>query len=276
MSASALRWAIAFLAAPSPAGASSTPYALDLAPDVTITTTTATLFAALMLARETLPFSPRCLPDGPERCDPASLGTIDRYALRHRSKTWMRISDVGQIAALTLPPLLVGLDVAMTHTPTPWVDIATDAWVMLEGSLFAGLTTHLLKIATSRPRPRQYDPQRYATTQQSQASFPSGHSTAAGAGASAYAITFWLRHPRSPWRYVVLGTATALAGGTAWARVEAGAHFPSDVAAGLAIGTFFGVLVPWLHRKEVRLSVNPIPPHPGSTVAFHLTLSGSL
>jgi membrane-associated phospholipid phosphatase len=35
---------------------------------------------------------------------------------------------------------------------------------------------------------------------------------------------------------------TGLAAGTAWARVEGGVHFPSDVLAGAALGNFMGRL----------------------------------
>jgi membrane-associated phospholipid phosphatase len=36
---------------------------------------------------------------------------------------------------------------------------------------------------------------------------------------------------------------TGLAAGTAWARVEAGVHFPSDVLAGAALGNIMGHLI---------------------------------
>jgi membrane-associated phospholipid phosphatase len=34
--------------------------------------------------------------------------------------------------------------------------------------------------------------------------------------------------------------AGAITAGTAWARVEAGAHYPSDVLVGVALGNFMG------------------------------------
>jgi membrane-associated phospholipid phosphatase len=46
-----------------------------------------------------------------------------------------------------------------------------------------------------------------------------------------------------------------LAAGTAWARVEAGAHYPSDVLAGAALGRFVSVL---LHDAFLDSSTPPI------------------
>ncbi|MGQ0466732.1 MAG: phosphatase PAP2 family protein [Sporichthyaceae bacterium] len=58
-------------------------------------------------------------------------------------------------------------------------------------------------------------------------SFPSGHS----ASAAAFATGVALERP-------VLGAGVGvLAGGVAWSRVHTGAHFPTDVVAGLALGT---------------------------------------
>jgi hypothetical protein len=36
---------------------------------------------------------------------------------------------------------------------------------------------------------------------------------------------------------------TALAAGTAWARIEAGQHYPTDVLAGAALGNFIAILI---------------------------------
>ena len=46
----------------------------------------------------------------------------------------------------------------------------------------------------------------------------------------------------------------ALTVGTAWARVEAGEHFPADALAGMAIGNFFGH---WFDAAFMGLSEQP-------------------
>ena len=66
-----------------------------------------------------------------------------------------------------------------------------------------------------------------------------------------------------------------LASATAWARVEADAHWLSDVLAGAAIGYFFGA---FLHDEFVNLpeekpvQVKVVPSHGGAMVALSFPL----
>lgn len=103
-----------------------------------------------------------------------------------------------------------------------------------ETAVFAAAgVTDGLKRAAGRERPNG----------SGDSSFPSGHST--GAFASSAMASQNLRRSALP-RSVRLGLGAgveALAAGTAWARVEAGAHFPTDVLAGAALGRFVSVLV---------------------------------
>jgi membrane-associated phospholipid phosphatase len=93
----------------------------------------------------------------------------------------------------------------------------------------SGITSGL-KSLTSRERPNGEDDR----------SFPSGHaSTAAVMG------TLTVRNLQSIDTSPALRTtleigAGAITAGTAWARVEAGAHYPSDVLVGIALGNFMG------------------------------------
>jgi len=65
------------------------------------------------------------------------------------------------------------------------------------------------------------------------ASFPSGHATTAGA----FMVAFWLIFPRLRPLVVVVGLAVALS------RIVVGAHYPSDVLAGLALGTAWALVL---------------------------------
>ena len=101
------------------------------------------------------------------------------------------------------------------------------------GGLAALGLVEITKKGTDRERPDHTDRE----------SFPSGHA----AGAS-YFLTLSSRHVDTfGWSpaavtasRIGLGTITAA---TAWARVEAGQHYPSDVLAGIAVGHFFGAFV---------------------------------
>jgi membrane-associated phospholipid phosphatase len=113
--------------------------------------------------------------------------------------------------------------------------------------------TSLLKDATGRTRPNG----------SSNKSFPSGEaSTAFSSVALSNRNLDSIELPqevRIPLKVgnILLGT------GVAWARVEAGAHFPSDVLAGAALGNFISVIVhdSFLglpERKGFGFSISPL------------------
>jgi hypothetical protein len=94
-------------------------------------------------------------------------------------------------------------------------------------------TVDILKQTMHRTRPDGSDTE----------SFPSGHS--AGAAffstlASRNIETFSWSHGATTASQIGLGALTIT---TAWARVEANKHYPSDVLAGVALGHFFGSFV---------------------------------
>jgi membrane-associated phospholipid phosphatase len=95
----------------------------------------------------------------------------------------------------------------------------------------AGIT-EALKVATSRERPNGIDDK----------SLPSGH--AANAAVFNTLTVHNLRgiDMNSRLRTTLEVGAGAVTVGTAWARVESGDHYPSDVLVGMALGNFVGAL----------------------------------
>ncbi len=117
----------------------------------------------------------------------------------------------------------------------------------------ASLTVEGLKQVVTRERP-DGNPR----------SFPSGHAAVAGS-----ADTLAVRNLQSiamsdgaRTAYTVGADALTLA--TAWARVEAGAHYPSDTLVGMAIGNFFGLMFSDAFLRDgiserLALAVDPLP-----------------
>jgi membrane-associated phospholipid phosphatase len=116
----------------------------------------------------------------------------------------------------------------------PWLD-AKAKGLAVEG-LAIGVTsgvTQGLKQLTDRTRPDGTD----------DLSFPSGHASGSFAAAT-LANRNLASIPLSPWVTYPLHIGNILlASGSAWARVEAGKHFPSDVLAGAALGHFLSAFI---------------------------------
>jgi membrane-associated phospholipid phosphatase len=112
---------------------------------------------------------------------------------------------------------------------------------VLTAALGAGFTANAIKLAVPRWRPRHWKfdsdcvwdtfaqvPSLWETSGPVQ-SFPSAHAAAAAALAVALGWLF----PRGRWLFVGLAACVCVN------RVQASAHFPSDVLAGAAVGTLF-------------------------------------
>ena len=79
-------------------------------------------------------------------------------------------------------------------------------------------------------------------------SFPSGHTMEAFAVAAALTMLFPRRKIFIPiylWAVLV-----------AYSRMALGVHYPSDIAGGIVIGTFLGLIVPSLFRRFARRSTS--------------------
>lgn len=143
-----------------------------------------------------------------------------------------------------------------------WSERLERAAVEQAGVLVALSLTSGLKSSTDRERPNRSD----------RRSFPSGHATQAFAYSAATSRNLAAGDLPAPLRRgLKIGFGT-LAAGTAWARVEAGAHFPTDVLVGAALGNFVSRLVTdaFFEQRE-ELTVH-LAAGPGQVVVgVHLT-----
>jgi membrane-associated phospholipid phosphatase len=130
------------------------------------------------------------------------------------------------------------------------------AFTSFQSVLYAGAISYGLKAATGRIRPEDVQDARLMRPFSGHTSFPSGHTT------QAFAII-------TPWMYYYPGPVTyglvAVAGGTAIARVARNKHWPTDIAAGAALGFTMGRYLARRHLRErgraadaPRLRVDPI------------------
>lgn len=237
---------------PPPAGPA---YRVNLAYDLPAVAVAGVVSSSWLLRGSLAP--PHCAPV----CDRADVPAFDRWAAGRWEPGWRTASDVG-IAAV-----LVGAGATLFVAESPR-NAAVDAIVVGESVLFANTLAIVAMMGARRPRPLAYGdaaPVEERTSGNASLSFTSGHT--AGAAAAAVATFGTLRRlDRSYASWIALGVGVLGASFVGAARIFAGDHFPSDVAAGAVVGVASGVFFPALHERT------------GARVASSgsgLTLSGS-
>ncbi|MBN2496293.1 MAG: phosphatase PAP2 family protein [Deltaproteobacteria bacterium] len=195
-------------------------------------------------------------------CRPQDVNWLDRQVIGKRSAASDMASDIGAASAMALPFLLGAIDTLVSGPGDGWTGYAKDSLVLAETlSLTLGLN-NTLNFIVRRPRPFAYDGAVDAERRleaESAMSFPSGHTSASFAMATAYSYMYMRRHPDSPLVAPIWLGTHALACAVGVLRTEAGEHFYTDVLAGAALGVGLGLLVPWLHERRTasRISISP-------------------
>lgn len=188
------------------------------------------------------PTLPSCLPD----CEPpSSLNSLDRRVLGMRSAAAHRAADITVAVLLVLPHVAN----AVVGPRGAWFE---DAVISTESVLLAQALTQITKAAVGRSAPLVYDenvPLDVRTGRDAVRSFWSGHTATAFSAATSFAVSYWLRNPHDPWRWVVLATLESAALCVGLLKIRAGYHWPTDIVAGALAGASVGVLVPMLHTR---------------------------
>lgn len=114
-----------------------------------------------------------------------------------------------------------------------------------------GSTTNITKETTSRTRPNGTN----------DLSFPSACTSFAFTGSTLSNLNLDYIDMRSEVKEVIKIGNVGLASSVAWARVERGAHYPSDVLAGAALGHFMSAFIHnlFLTPKDERASLAIVP-----------------
>ncbi|MCW5714070.1 MAG: phosphatase PAP2 family protein [Bauldia sp.] len=155
------------------------------------------------------------------------------------------VSDLGRSQWLLVPTGVLVIVLAMGRWPgiglrlqAAWAEIGFLAAYVFLAVGGGALLVNGIKQLIGRGRPGGYaedgafsfDPFNF---DYGNASFPSGHATTAGAFIVAGCLIF----PRLRLPFIVVGVTVALS------RIVVGAHYPSDVLAGLALGTAWALVL---------------------------------
>jgi membrane-associated phospholipid phosphatase len=192
---------------------------------------------------------------------PAAINAFDRGAAEAWSPAWGDRSDQGRNALVGAAVLVTFVPLAPRVIEGRWRDAVTLGTMFAESYLLLRGATYTAKGLVGRTRPFAYNTtlsvdERLAIAdadpQDARQAFYSGHAAAAFALATLMSRVFTDIHGRTAASHVLWASSLSVAGFTAFARVKAGMHYPSDVLVGAAVGTVIGVGVPWLHRRADR------------------------
>lgn len=204
----------------------------------------------------------------------AATQTVDPYA-----GTYSNLAVIIAMGYAIVDPIVTGIREKNVQSAI------TDGFIYAQSIAVTWAVTNLAKIAVRRPRPRAYieaemhkDDPNYVNTQTDTAlSFFSGHSSITAAIVATSTYLAFARSPDSVRPWLTLGGGTALLGVVAYGRIRSGAHFPTDVIAGIMAGAGIGILVPHFHRlateKQRPLWIGYAPELDGPAGGV-LTLSG--
>jgi len=186
------------------------------------------------------------LPKGPPSCgstapcDPATIPTVDRSALH-------TFSDGAGTASTALLAGVAGLTAFASLQGLPARQARGNFVMLANAAAWTAASSEWLKVVIRRKRPVLYTSGAAAAAadRESQQSLPSGHASLAFAAATSYLVLARRQHLPHRTRNAILLYAGAV--GVSALRVAAGKHFPTDVAAGAALGSGIGWLSATVH-----------------------------
>jgi undecaprenyl-diphosphatase len=135
-----------------------------------------------------------------------------------------------------------------------------DAVIYAQTAAVTWGVTNLAKIAVRRPRPVAYaeadlhkgDPNYSNSDTDSSLSFFSGHASFCAALTATATYLAFARSHNAVRPLLTLLIGTGITAFVSVERVRSGAHFPTDVVAGVLAGGGIGTLVPQFHRAETE------------------------
>lgn len=194
----------------------------------------------------------------------SSINQFDRNATYNWSTSAGDFSDV-PFRIMPFLPMALGVPLVANKK---WDNVFTLGLIYAEVTLLTKGLTGITKTLAGRRRPYLYNTdftpeERFALQQDAPAptaSFFSGHSSVTFAFAVLLSKTYTDIYGKNTWSKIIWITSLSAATATAWARVEAGVHYPTDVIAGALIGSAIGYFIPELHKtknKKVSLVISP-------------------
>ncbi len=172
------------------------------------------------------------------------INSFDRFAADNYSKDISKISDI-LVGTSLIYPALYFIDNGMRK------DFTTITVMYTQTLLLSGLMPSWGKGLAGRIRPFVYNPnapidEKFSA--ESRRSFFSGHTTVAFSTMVFLSKVYSDYYPNSEYLPYIWGSSLLLASAVGFGRIEAGAHFPTDVIVGALVGSAIGYIIPELHK----------------------------
>ncbi|MHA4806738.1 phosphatase PAP2 family protein [Flavitalea flava] len=188
----------------------------------------------------------------------SDINGFDRWAVRPYSKNADKISYIPFFVAMPLPLLVFTADKKLRKDFLKLTFLYTQAMAIT--GVFYTSSVHYFY----RYRPFVYSsesPLNERVTSNARNSFFAGHVALVATSSFFIAQVLADYHPDSKLKWVYYGSAGVLTAATAYLRLRAGEHFPSDILVGTTIGTLTGWLTPKLHKtklfRDQKMSILP-------------------
>ncbi len=173
--------------------------------------------------------------------------TLLKYINLNRNKAldelFKAFSNYTAIIAYGLPLILLGYSFFKKNTKT-----RKKAYYIGISVIISGIISTIIKHSINRPRPFITYTFIEKVSSGGSPSFPSGHTTDAFAFATAVSIAY-------PKWYVIISSYT-WAGIIGYSRMNLGVHYPSDVLAGIFLGSSTAFILykfqKWINKKQLN------------------------
>jgi undecaprenyl-diphosphatase len=194
--------------------------------------------------------------NGEATTDPSRLHWIVDHRWGPLVSAARLFSDVGGVAVVAVLAVVVSAVLWWRRVPL------AAALVPAAAVASAGIVAAAVKVLVHRPRPGAA----YRLVVENDLSFPSGHSTgsmALGVSTAIVVAIYLLRRPLARAAVLCGGVLVPLAVGAS--RLELGVHWPTDVIAGLALGTLAALTVAGASLWFLGTPAVPINPTDGTS-----------
>jgi membrane-associated phospholipid phosphatase len=191
---------------------------------------------------------PTISPEEISKLNSQNINILDRTATKNYSASARKISDIVSTASMFLPALVL----INTDAQKEWKTVGL---MTVETYLLTAGITNITKELIQRKRPFLYNPNVPLSEKlhkDATSSFFSGHTSMTTASTFLTATMIDRYSPNNEFKPYYWSLSATIPLGVGYCRWKGGKHFVTDILVGYIVGAGIGILVPYLHRSDVK------------------------